>query len=190
MRFAGSSDRAFEGPDAHTLIMSSDTVHPTDAEIADAQAARLEAQETVDQGVANLQLSALADQGTIVHLEAVGVADREAIAELEVDVRVDRAMITDLQAAGVVDRAVITQLELDGIIDRDKIANLEIALVSARRIGGAIGIIMAMRKVTEEQAFTVLREASQASSRKLRDVADAVLATGETARPGDRPPVP
>jgi AmiR/NasT family two-component response regulator len=100
----------------------------------------------------------------IASLEAVGVVDRDTIASLE--------------AVGVVDRGVIADLEADGIVVRDRVANLEIALVSARRIGGAIGLIMALRRVSEAEAFEVLRQASRNRHRKLRDVADDVLLIG------------
>jgi AmiR/NasT family two-component response regulator len=64
-------------------------------------------------------------------------------------------------------------------VDRDKIANLEAALVTCRIIGQALGIVMVRRKVTDEQAFTPLRQASQRTHRKLRDVASDVADTGE-----------
>lgn len=56
--------------------------------------------------------------------------------------------------------------------------NLTIALQSSRQIGTAMGILMTHRKVTEEQAFTMLRTASQHLHRKLRDVAAVVAETG------------
>lgn len=61
---------------------------------------------------------------------------------------------------------------------RDMIANLEIALESSREIGTAIGILMATRKVTHDQAFGLLRTASQHQHVKLRDVAEGVIFTG------------
>ncbi len=61
---------------------------------------------------------------------------------------------------------------------KDKIDNLERALVTSRRIGVAIGILMARQMVTEEQAFDLLRIASQNSHRKLYDIADEVAHTG------------
>ncbi|MEO6955730.1 MAG: ANTAR domain-containing protein [Antricoccus sp.] len=75
---------------------------------------------------------------------------------------------------------------LDPLFNRDdqlklateQITHLEAALVNARRIGAAIGIIMTRMNLTEDQAFEVLREASQRSNRKLREVADDVLYTG------------
>jgi GAF domain-containing protein len=61
---------------------------------------------------------------------------------------------------------------------QDKIQNLERALVTSRRIGVAIGILMARHMVTEEQAFDLMRIASQNSHRKLYDIADEVAHTG------------
>jgi hypothetical protein len=60
----------------------------------------------------------------------------------------------------------------------DHSANLETALQSSREIGMALGILMAHRKVTHEQAFDLLRSASQNLHRKLRDVAGEVMETG------------
>lgn len=60
--------------------------------------------------------------------------------------------------------------------------NLEAALASNRRIGMAIGILMASLKVTDEQAFDLLRMTSQHVHRKLRDVAEEVVLTGAVPR--------
>ncbi len=60
----------------------------------------------------------------------------------------------------------------------DTIDNLEKALRSNREIGIAIGIIMAHRKITRDDAFTLLRVASQNSNRKLHDLAAEVADTG------------
>jgi hypothetical protein len=57
-------------------------------------------------------------------------------------------------------------------------ANLEAALATNRRIGMAIGILMATRKVAEEAAFDALRDASMQRNEKLRDVAEDVIHTG------------
>jgi GAF domain-containing protein len=46
-------------------------------------------------------------------------------------------------------------------------------------IGQAKGILMNQRKITADQAFEILREASQRQNRKLRDLAEDVAATGE-----------
>ena len=60
----------------------------------------------------------------------------------------------------------------------DKIVNLEIALTSSRRIGMAIGILMARFTVRDDVAFDMLRTASQAHNRKVREVAEDVILTG------------
>lgn len=57
-------------------------------------------------------------------------------------------------------------------------ANLRTALDSSRQIGAAVGILMAHHRVTQEQAFQLLRRASQQLQRKLRDIAVTVVETG------------
>jgi len=64
----------------------------------------------------------------------------------------------------------------------NKVANLQTALATNRQIGAAIGVIMATRKLTNEQAFDLMREVSQSSHRKLRDLADEILYTGRLDR--------
>ncbi len=57
-------------------------------------------------------------------------------------------------------------------------ANLRAALASNRQIGAAIGVLMALRGLTAEQAFDLLRTTSNQTNRKLRDLADEVVRTG------------
>jgi hypothetical protein len=71
--------------------------------------------------------------------------------------------------------------ELDGL--RAKVENLERALVTARRIGMALGILMARYGLTEERAFDALRLASHRTQRKIRDIADDVVLTGDLVFP-------
>jgi len=59
-----------------------------------------------------------------------------------------------------------------------RVEHLKHALQSNRGIGVAIGVLMATHKVTEQQAFDLLRIASQNSNRKLVDVAADVVETG------------
>lgn len=61
---------------------------------------------------------------------------------------------------------------------QDAATNLELALASSRRIGAAIGVLMAHHKVTEDAAFAMLRTSSQHLHRKLRDIAADVVETG------------
>ena len=61
---------------------------------------------------------------------------------------------------------------------KDQAANLEMALKTSREIGAAVGVLMAHRRVTHDDAFALLRVASQNLHRKLRDVASEVVETG------------
>jgi GAF domain-containing protein len=62
---------------------------------------------------------------------------------------------------------------------QERINNLEQALESNREIGVAMGVLMSRQLLTREQAFDLLRMASQRSHRKLREVAYDVVETGE-----------
>jgi hypothetical protein len=61
---------------------------------------------------------------------------------------------------------------------QERIDHLETALLTNREIGVAIGILMARELLTQEQAFDLLRMASQHTHRKLRDIASDVIDTG------------
>jgi len=71
----------------------------------------------------------------------------------------------------------IAELRGEGVLDREEIAHLRQAVLAARTIGAAVGILMVNRGVSQETAFDILREASSRSERKLRDVAAGVVAT-------------
>jgi transcriptional regulator with GAF, ATPase, and Fis domain len=64
------------------------------------------------------------------------------------------------------------------VAEREQIANLQTALQSSRTIGIAMGVLMTRRLITSEQAFDLLRTASQHTHRKLRDIATDVAETG------------
>lgn len=55
---------------------------------------------------------------------------------------------------------------------------LERALLSSRRIGMAIGILIERHRLTDEQAFALLRDASQRQNVKVRDLAERLVLTG------------
>ena len=57
----------------------------------------------------------------------------------------------------------------------DQTANMRIAMESRAVIEQAKGVLMAQRRVTPEQAFEMLREASQRSNRKLREIAIGIV---------------
>lgn len=63
----------------------------------------------------------------------------------------------------------VSEVELD---------NLRTALVSSRRIGAAIGILMGTHHITDDDAFALLSKVSQGQNRKLRLVAEDVIRSG------------
>ena len=66
-------------------------------------------------------------------------------------------------------------------------AGLLTAMDSREMIGQAKGILMERYKITGVQAFGLLVASSQAVNRKLRDIAEHLVATGELLRPSRRP---
>jgi GAF domain-containing protein len=94
------------------------------------------------------------------------------------------------QAFGVIDRArgvllaVLAALALVAAQgheeDERREANLNAALATREIIGQAQGILIERERVTADQAFDILRRASQHLNQKLRDVAQTLIDTGET----------
>jgi transcriptional regulator with GAF, ATPase, and Fis domain len=70
--------------------------------------------------------------------------------------------------------------------EHERAQNLEDALQSSREIGMAMGVLMALGRLTQEDAFAQLRSASQHLNRKLREVAADVVETGELPAPPGR----
>ena len=60
----------------------------------------------------------------------------------------------------------------------DRADNLQRALLTNRRIGMAIGILLERLRITEEQAFDVLRQESMRQNVRLAQVAEQVVYTG------------
>jgi ANTAR domain-containing protein len=69
---------------------------------------------------------------------------------------------------------------------REQATQLQTALVNSREIGMAMGVVMATYKLAREQAFDLLRVASQNTNRKLADIATDVIDTGTMNLPNDR----
>jgi hypothetical protein len=61
---------------------------------------------------------------------------------------------------------------------QERAEHLQRALETSREIGIAMGVLMAQRRFTREQAFDLLRIASQRTNRKLHDIATDVADTG------------
>ena len=69
-------------------------------------------------------------------------------------------------------------LLMNTMLANDRARNLKRALESNREIGVAIGVLMHEHRLSQAQAFDVLRAASQDSNRKLADIALEVVDTG------------
>jgi GAF domain-containing protein len=63
--------------------------------------------------------------------------------------------------------------------EREQISGLEQAVASNRAIGMAIGILMATHRIDQDVAFELLRTLSQHTNRRLREIADEVIHTGQ-----------
>ena len=74
--------------------------------------------------------------------------------------------------------AAFASLALENISLVDKARHLELAVTSHRRVGVAVGILMARHHLTEALAFDLLRVTSQNTNTKLSAVADHVVLTG------------
>jgi hypothetical protein len=71
--------------------------------------------------------------------------------------------------------------------DARRTEDLHHALASRELIGQAQGILMERERITGEQAFDILRQASQHLNVKLREVAQDLVDTGERPETGPRP---
>lgn len=70
-------------------------------------------------------------------------------------------------------------LAIDAATSADHAAHLQAALSSNRTIGAAVGILIERMKLTPDQAIDVLKALSQHTNRKLADLADHLVETGE-----------
>jgi hypothetical protein len=101
------------------------------------------------------------------------------------------------QAFGIIDRgrglflAAMAELAFSSaqtLEDEERrTANLHAALATREMIGQAQGILMERERMTSDQAFDLLRRASQHLNVKLRDVAQNLIDTGERPETGRRP---
>jgi GAF domain-containing protein len=97
-------------------------------------------------------------------------------------------------AFGVVDRAKATILASLASLalsvahshedEERRSENLNAALGTRETIGEALGILMERERITADQAFDILRRASQHLNIKLRDVAQNLVDTGESPDTG------
>jgi hypothetical protein len=136
------------------------------------------------------ELGALVDanHAEIAALKAGAQDSADAAAASRDRADAQAARIDALESRADVDREVIATLKAEGLVSHEHALQLEQALRTSRKIGAAIGIVMAERKLAEDQAFAILKTASQEANRKLRDIADDLVRTGDAAglvRPRD-----
>ncbi|MEO6628724.1 MAG: GAF and ANTAR domain-containing protein [Aquihabitans sp.] len=74
--------------------------------------------------------------------------------------------------------------------DELRLVNLHRALATRELIGQAQGILIERERITGDQAFDVLRRASQHLNIKIREVASTLIETGETPATGPRRSAP
>ncbi|MGI8756504.1 MAG: GAF and ANTAR domain-containing protein [Acidimicrobiales bacterium] len=90
--------------------------------------------------------------------------------------------------------ATLAGLALDSAEERasddEATGNLNEALATREFIGQAQGILMERERITADQAFDVLRRASQRLNVKLRRVAEALVETGESPEVATSQPEP
>ncbi len=96
---------------------------------------------------------------------------------------IDRAK--GLLLAGLAGQALSTAQAHD--VETQRLDNLQGALLTRALIGQAQGILIERERVTANQAFDILRRASQHLNIKLRDVAQNLVDTGESPATGPPP---
>ena len=70
-------------------------------------------------------------------------------------------------------------IALSAALEREHAEQMADALRTSREIGMAMGVLMGRSGATEDEAFAMLRRASQHLHRKLRQVAAEVIETGQ-----------
>ncbi|MGI5950352.1 MAG: ANTAR domain-containing response regulator [Brooklawnia sp.] len=107
-------------------------------------------------------------------------ADRGCLAWIQLatprTIPIDELIVGDLLVHAI-DLAVDRTIAASTFAERQ--AHLQRALVSHRAIGQAIGVLVERHRLTPEEAFARLRDASQARNLKLRDIAARIVETGQ-----------
>ena len=100
-------------------------------------------------------------------------------------------------AFGVIDREGLLLAAIGGLAtsaarshedEERRTENLHAALATREVIGQAQGILIERERITADQAFEILRRASQHLNVKLREVAQNLVDTGERPDTGAPPP--
>jgi hypothetical protein len=111
------------------------------------------------------------------------LAGRIAANGANIDALEKRADESDLRqdesaAQADLDRDILATLQIDEELTRKHVDQLEQALRTSRVIGAAIGMVMNSRQVSQDEALTVLKEASSRSNVKLSALCAEMLQKG------------
>jgi hypothetical protein len=93
------------------------------------------------------------------------------------DQRADR-----MEARSAMDREMLAELQAEELVGREHVAQLETALITSRTIGAALGILMASRHISQEEALAVLKGASQRTNTKMHSLAETIVAGADAIR--------
>jgi transcriptional regulator with GAF, ATPase, and Fis domain len=105
-----------------------------------------------------------------VHESSLGAVNMMSEQKDAFDANDQTAGVLFAAQAGVALANAVTHRE-----DQIKIQQLEAGMESRSVIGEAIGLLMASRKCTKEEAFTILTEISQRSNIKLKEIASRLV---------------
>lgn len=99
----------------------------------------------------------------------------------------DTPNLFDAEAAGrAAVLAAFASVAINAVTKGEDAATLRRGLLSNREIGKAVGMLMLLHDMTEEQAFDLLRRHSQALNIKLAEVARAIIENrGQLPSDGD-----
>jgi GAF domain-containing protein len=122
-------------------------------------------------------------------LLAIRVLADRTLGALNLYARLPRAFGATDRATGVIfaTHAGIALAAAEARSEAHRVEHLEQALSSRELIGQAQGILMERERITPDQAFDVLRRASQHLNVKLREVAQRLVDTGERPATGTEP---
>jgi chromosome segregation ATPase len=141
---------------------------------------RLEARASEVERRADVQavLSEAADRRATAHQQRADLADARAEAS-EARSAGDQVRLTNLEARLTINDRILSELLMEGLINHEQADHLQDALRTSRRIGAAIGLVMAADKVSEQEAFAILSRRSQDTNVKVRVLADEIVTSGD-----------
>jgi hypothetical protein len=120
------------------------------------------------------------DESTGQHEGSAAVLDRAGTDHSGSETAAEQAASREAAHADrhALDGRLIAKLRAEGLWHEEHAAHLAEALRSSRKIGAAIGIVMADLRVDELVAFEILSRVSQDTNRKLSEIAHEVVDRG------------